>query len=293
MKFQDPADFREALDSRLEKLAGGNEDWLERDRRRVAVGRLLARFAATAPHSWSLSGGFAIDCRSLRPRAADVVNIEWKADKHKDYLAGPEAATNYDVGDMFEFETEFVRATITPFGTDKSFWVRAMLAGEVFEAFLMCVRMRFAHIGTDPVRADDFLTFAGLDPVDVESLAVEALVAECLYAHTHSVEEEGGPPSAADILDLKLLSELPEIRGVSMALCLLGIFRTCEEAMPASLLEPHDYWAEWYEEAAEAMGVPGDLEDGFRDAAALVDPILNAEAFQATWHPADKAWHPN
>jgi hypothetical protein len=293
VKFQDPADFREALDSRLEELAGDNEEWLERDRRRVAVGRMLARFAATAPDSWSLSGGFAIDCRSLRPRAAEVVNIEWKASKHKGFLKAPETAAEHDAGDMFEFETEFVSATVDSFGASKRFWVRAVLADELFETFLMNVRMRYAHIGTNPVRADDFLTFAGLDPVDVESLAVEALVAECVYAHTLAVEEEAGPPAAADLLDLKLLSELPEIRGISLALCIFGIFRTYEELMPDSLLHPHDYWAEWYEEAAGSMGVPGDLEDGYNDAAALVDPILNGETFKAIWDPAGKSWHPD
>lgn len=41
------------------------------------------------------------------------------------------------------------------------------------------------------------------------------------------------------------------------------------------------------------MGVPGDLEDGYDDAAALVDPILCGEVFKAVWSPAEKAWQPD
>lgn len=290
MKFQDAVDFRGALEARLESLADGDEDWLARDRRCIAFGRILARLAATAPKCWSLSGGFAIDCRTLRPRPTDILDIEWKASESDGFTGALETAVQHDVGDLFDFEAEFVGATIDPFGANKRFWVRALIAKELFESFLLNVRMRFAHIGSQPIRAEDLLAFAGVDPVDVEAVATEVLIAECLHRHTNAVEEEQGPPAAADLLDLGLLAELSDIQGVSLAMCVFGVFKTHEEEMPSCLLDPHGYWADWYEGAAESIGLRSDLEEGYDDAAALLEPILQGDVFKATWNPTAKSW---
>lgn len=290
MRFQDAVGFRGALEVRLESLSDGDEELLARDRRCIAFGRILARLAATAPKRWSLSGGFAIDCRTLRSRPTDVLDVEWKAKESDGFMGALEEATQHDAGDLFDFETEFAGAIIDPFGASKRFRVRALIGKEVFESFLLNVRMRFAYIGSQPIRAEDHLAFAGVAPVDVEAVPAAVLIAECLHRHTNAVEEEQGPPAAVDLLDIGLLAELPDIRGTSLAMCIFGVFKTHEEEMPVCLLDPHEYWAEWYGNAADSMGFPGDLEDGYDNAAAFLDPILQGTVFKATWNPTAKTW---
>lgn len=170
--------------------------------------------------------------------------------------------------------------------------MRATLADEMFDDFLLNVRMQFAKIGTDPIRAEDLLSFADVEPVDVQVLPTEALIAEALHRHTNAVEEERGPPAASDLLDLALLAEVPGIHGIGLALCIYGVFSLYEEEMPYSLLEPPDYWAEWYEEAAETVGLEYDLEQGYEAAVSLLEPVLTGEVFKATWLPVDRHWRP-
>lgn len=74
MKYGDAAAFRQALEQRLRARAAGNGARIARDRKRVALDRLLARLNEVAPGAWLLKGGFALDLRLAdRARATRVL----------------------------------------------------------------------------------------------------------------------------------------------------------------------------------------------------------------------------
>jgi hypothetical protein len=100
MRFDDAVEFRSAVESRLMELAIGNEEWLERDRRRIAFGRWLARLSATAPGAWVLAGAFAIDCLSLRPRMARSLEVELRTEHAENFVDATEKAAAHDADDL-------------------------------------------------------------------------------------------------------------------------------------------------------------------------------------------------
>lgn len=290
MRFTDAADFRSALDRRLEELAGDNEEWLARDRKCIAFSRMLARFAVIAPDCWSLAGGFALDCRSLRPRTARELEIEWRVDRWEEYRSAPLAAAACDVGDLFEYEVTAAGGCVTAKDVWRRFDVDVFLAEELFENFSLKLDLRFGRVGMETVRVEDMLDFAGLDPVEIEAMALEAQLANSLHSYTRSVDRDSGPPSSQILLDMKLISELPAVDAMNLNLCILGIFRKYDAPIPESLPYPLEEWAEWYHRIAESVGAPPELDDGYREAAALFDPILRGDVLTGTWSPEERRW---
>ena len=294
MKFQDAADFRRALDDRLGGLAGGDEVWLARDRRTIAFSRMLARLNASASGRWCLAGGFALDCRSLRPRTARELDIEWRTDRFEGYLDAELEAAEHDAGDLFEFETSGGASGVSGrSGAYRCAEVRAFLAGELFETFDVKFRLRFGDVGAERLQTENLLDFAGVEPVEVNAMAIEAQLADRLLDYIQAVAFESHGSAAEVLLDLKLIAELPDIDATNVALSISALFGSRNETAPLSLPVPSedlDEWYECYEHAAESMGAPTEAEDGHDDAADFLDPILSGEVFQGTWDPAEREW---
>lgn len=290
MKFQDAADFRRALEERLEELAGEDEAWLARDRRSIAFGRVLARLNATAAGRWSLAGGFAIDCRSLRPRTAQELEIEWRVDRFEGYLEAELEAVAHDAGDLFQFGVRVVGSGVSGHRAHRRFQVNAFLAGELFETFQLKLNLRFGEVGTETLHVENLLGFAGIEPVEVDAMAIEVQLADQLLGYIRSVAQEAGGSSVENLLDLKLIAELPALDATNLALSVYALFGDDGQEVPESLPYPSEEWAEAYERVAESMGAPVDLDDGHEEAAALLDPILSGEVFEGTWNPAECCW---
>ncbi|HEY6549903.1 MAG TPA: hypothetical protein VIY71_01740 [Solirubrobacterales bacterium] len=296
MRFEDATDFRRALEGRLKELADEDEVWLARDRRSIAFGRMLARLNATAPGCWSLAGGFALDCRSLRPRAARELDIEWRVDRFEGYLEAEMDAVLHDAGDLFEFGTRVGGSGVSGRrGAHRRIVVNTYLAGELFETSDLKFRLRFGDVGTEKLQTENLLDFAGIEPVEVDAMAIEVQLADQLLDYTKAVAHEADSPSAENLLDLKLIAELPALDATNLALSISALFGSRNEAPPESLPAPSeesDEWYDSYERVAGAMGAPTDLDDGHSEAAALLDPILSGEIFTGTWSPTERCWMP-
>jgi len=289
MRFEDATDFRRTLEGRLRELADDDEVWLARDRKSIAFGRMLARLNATAPGRWSLAGGFALDCRSLRPRTARELNIEWRADRFEGYLEAELEAAAHDLGDLFEFDTCIGGSGVRGrSGAHRCVEVRAFIAGELFDTFELKFRLRFGEVGTETLQAENLLDFAGIEPVEVDAMAIEVQLADQLHDYARSVARGAAAPRAEELLDLRLIAELPDLDATNLTLSIFQIFRMHNEPMPESLPTPPEEWNEWYERVAESMGAPAKLDDGHGEAAALLDPILSGEVFKGTWNPTER-----
>lgn len=81
--YASSAAFRQALETRLNQLAGEEGADIQRLRRQVAFDRLLSRLFLDAPHQWLLKGGYAMELRSeaksyyARHRPSPVAPPRW------------------------------------------------------------------------------------------------------------------------------------------------------------------------------------------------------------------------
>jgi hypothetical protein len=121
-------------------------------------------------------------------------------------------------------------------------------------------------------------------------MAIEVQLADQLLEYTRSVAREAGGSSAENLLDLKLIAELPALDAANLALSIYALFGGDGQAAPESLPSPPEEWAERYERIAESMGAPADLHKGHGEVAALLDPVLSGEVLEGTWNPAERCW---
>ena len=210
MRYGDGGSFRQALEQRLKTRAGEDGARLARDRKRVAFDRLLARLAATAPDSWLLKGGFALDLRlAERARATKDVDLDWQA-AEADLLDTLLEAAEWDAADFFSFNIERIGPPQDRLGGSHRFRVAATLGGRPFETFLLDIGFRPEPIaGIETLTTPDLLSFAGIEPVTVRVVPLEMQIAEKLHAYCRTHKNKRPSTRTKDLVDLSLIAESP------------------------------------------------------------------------------------
>lgn len=292
MKYQDPASFRRALEQRLKDRADGDGAFLARMRKRVAFDRLLVRLAIVAPEKWLLKGGFALDLRlPARARSTKDVDIEWRAedDELLDILL--DAVTHYS-GDFFVLTIEGTDAPEDRLGGSHRFKVSTSLAGRPFESFVLDVGHRETQkIRSETLRTDDLFTFAGIEPVEVEAIALEVQVAEKLHALTRTYEGGRTSTRTKDLVDIVLVSTLSSLDAEALKREIQDIFTKRDtHPVPHAVPPPPPEWDQPFLRLANEVGIPNKLAAGRRTAAAFLDPILSGEVTAGIWEPENQRW---
>lgn len=291
MKYQDAAAFRMALEQRLKDRAGDGSS-LSRDRKRVAFDRLLVRLQAVAADRWVLKGGFALDLRlAARARSTKDVDIEWRAaaDELADTVLD---AAEHDAGDFFVLAIERTGTPADRLGGAHRFRVAASLAGRPFETFLLDVGLRDDEAGgSDTLRTDDFLAFAGIEPIGIPAIPLELQVAEKLHAYTQTYEGGRTSTRVKDLVDLALVAELSPLDAATLRREIDSNFdHRGTHSPPKALPSPPPEWALPFRRLAEEVGISTELAAGHRDAAAMLDPVLEGEITRGKWSPDDRSW---
>ncbi len=292
MRYGDATAFRQALEQRLKEQAGGDGGRLVRDRKRVSFDRLLARLLAVADRQWLLKGGFALDLRlAMRARSTKDIDIEWCADE-EELLDALLDSASHDAGDFFVFTIERAGAPEDRLGGSQRFRASASLAGRPFETFLLDVGFRAGETAeTEILRTEDLLGFAGIEPVEVETISLELQVAEKLHAYTRTYEGERTSTRPKDLIDLILISELSQLDAVALRREIDAVFAVRDtHSAPGTLPSPPEDWGPPFRRLAEEVGVLTDLRAGHRDAAALLNPILRDEVTTGRWNPTQRRW---
>lgn len=292
MKYEDATAFRQALEQRLKDRVGGDGARLARERKRVAFDRLLARLVAVADKRWMLKGGFALDLRlPERARSTRDIDIEWRAEE-AELLDTLLDAANHDAGDFFVYAIETAGEPEDRLGGSHRFRVSASLGGRPFESFLLDVGFRAGDgVATESLLTGDFLGFAGIKPVEVDTVPLELQVAEKLHAYTRVYEGGRGSTRPKDLIDLALIAELSALDAAVLHREIEAIFELRgTHTQPKALPSPPGEWSVPFRRLAKEVGAPEDLATGHEEAAALLDPVLTGKIATGKWDPKQRRW---
>lgn len=234
----------------------------------------------------------AFDLRlTTRARSTNDIDIEWRAGE-EELLDALLDAASHDAGDFFAFAIERAGAPEDLLGGSHRFRVSASLAGRPFETFLLDVGFRADDaLETETLRTEDLLGFAGIKPVEVDAVRLELQVAEKLHAYTRTYEGGRTSTRPKDLVDLALISELSRLGAAVLRREIDTIFVLRNtHSVPSALPTPPAEWATPFRRLAKEVGAPGELTAGYRDAAALLDPILTGEVGTGQWDSTRRRW---
>jgi predicted nucleotidyltransferase component of viral defense system len=286
MKYATDHAFRTALEARI-KDARSDSAGNSRIRKRIVFERLLARLVAQAPAEWVLKGGFALELRLGNvARSTKDADFEWRLDK-EDAVEMLLDAAAVDLGDRFTFALERAGEETDLPGGGQRWRVAATLAGRIFERTVIDVAFAAAPVqAPDQITTSGLLEFAGIDAVEVPTLAIEQHLGEKLHAYTRKYA--GGRPSTRvkDLVDVVVIANTSVIDAASLAEAITVIFgRRGEHAVPATLPQPPAEWARPWRRFARDLPTADDIDGGYVVAVALFDPILGRRVIDGAWQP--------
>lgn len=282
-----------ALEQRLKAEAERTGLSLARLRKRVAFELFLRRLVQVAPDRWVLKGALALDFR-LGSAARLTKDIDLgRDDDEETAVEDITAVQRLRLDDFFTFTASRTEAfdEVDEFQAIR-FRVRAELAERVFEQFSVDVGFAEAVTSTqDTVRTSDFLSFAGIEPLELPAIPLAQHLAEKVHAYTRTYGPAARPSTRPkDLIDILLIADSQALEAAALREALRGTFEArARQALPGRLPAPPPEWAPAYGRLAEEVGLEPDLATAFDSAAAFLDPVLSGHA-EGSWDAATGAW---
>ena len=293
MRYATPEAFRAALEDRL-KHAQNERVGLSRLRKRVIFERLLARLSARAADEWVLKGGFALELRlDALSRSTKDMDLDWRLGE-EDATERLLDAADLDMGDMFEFRLQRADPDEQLDGGGQRWRATALLDGREFERILIDVTFATEPIlEPDTVMSFGLLAFAGLDQVQVRTLAIEQHLAEKVHAYTRTYAENQPSSRVKDLVDIDVITNTTRIDSVRLLAALDTIFaERATHPVPPNLPPPPQNWTGTWSKLAVNLPIPPTLTRGHQTAATCLDPILAGTATNHIWEP-ETGWQPS
>lgn len=292
MRYSTAAAFRDALEHRLNMRATERQIAVNVLRKQVAIDRFLARLAVAASGRWVVKGAYAIDLRlGSRGRATRDVDLE-RSDDADAALHDMRAASAVDLVDYFRFGVERSRQRV-PHEHDRAvrFHVTAELAGRRFDNFTVDVAFGDEVVDVpDLIDGPDLLAFAGIPRARVPAIPLETQIAENVHAYTRVYASGRRNTRVKDLVDLAHIARMSAMDAGKLSTALRRTFATRRaHQKPDALPPPPAEWAVPYRLLAETLGLPAELSKAHRIAAALLDPVLQAD-YLSTWNPVAQRW---
>jgi hypothetical protein len=282
-----------ALEQRMKTEAERTGFNLARLRKRVAFELFLRRLVQVAPDRWVLKGAMALDFR-LGGASRSTKDIDLGRDDDEEAaIEDIAAAQRLRLDDFFTFTASRTDAfdDVDEFQAIR-FHVRAELAERVFEQFVVDIGFgKSASFEPDRVRTSDFLSFAGIEPLDLPAIPLAQHLAEKVHAYTRSYGTTSRPSTRPkDLIDILLIADSHSLEAAALREALKHTFEArARQALPGNLPAPPPEWAPAYGRLAEEVGLEPDLAAAFDRAAAFFDRVLSGET-QGNWDPAISAW---
>lgn len=276
--YRSAADFRRALEDRLQDLAKKEGIDLQRLRRQVAFDRLLARLFKegqdrTLP--WVLKGGYAMELRirsarttkdiDLTLRVSASASISDPRSKNDALLQQLQDAAALDFADFFVYRIGQPMADLdaAPYGGAR-FPVESRINGRLFVGFHVDVGIGDAVIEPlEVISGRGWLEFAGIASPSLYMIPREQQFAEKLHAYT--LPRPGAVNSRVrDMVDMILLIRAGTLATEKLSEAIRITFaRRKTHTIPISLPQPPADWLRPYEALARECGLPESLEDAF------------------------------
>jgi predicted nucleotidyltransferase component of viral defense system len=291
MRYATPEAFRAALEDRLEN-AQNETVGVSRLRKRVVFERLLARLTVQAAGEWVLKGGFALELRLDKlSRSTKDMDVDWSLGE-EDATERLLDAADLDVGDMFEFRLQRADPGEEIDGGGRRWRATALLDGREFERILLDVTFAAEPIfEPDTVMSFGLLAFAGLNRVQVRTLAIEQHLAEKVHAYTRTYAGDRPSSRVKDLIDIDVIAATTRIDSDRLRVALDTLFAERDtHHVPSKLPPPPENWARTWSKLAANLPIPATLTPGHQRAARFLDPILAGMTTNHKWEP-EAGWH--
>lgn len=284
MEYASSAAFRTGLEARLLNQSREAGIDLGRLRRRVVFERLLARLARSAEAGWVLKGGMALEIRmGDRARATKDLDLALRG-------ISPEGAASVWIretlvetlasdpdSDGFEFRILDDRP-IMPKEAGQDGWrfrIDARLAGKTFDKVRIDVAPGFEEsAGVDRLRLPSVLSFAGIDPIEVDAIDRREHFAEKLHALTRPRDRPN--TRVKDLADLMLLIDDGLAADAALRRVVERVFASAgTHELTTVIEEPPEFWdAPFAQLAADLALSVSSLEEGLHSLRAFWATVL-------------------
>lgn len=297
MNYANARSFREAVEQRIRNAAvGKSPTYVLRVRRRVVIERFLARLQVSAPDQWLLKGGMALEFR-YGDGARSTRDVDLGSDSQEDAIVEFIAeAADIDVDDFFTFEVARTRSIVVD-GEECAirFRIIGQLDGRRFETVIMDVGVSHELTrSADIVSGSGLLVFAGIPPVQIQTLPLSQRLAEKLHAYTRIYAAGRLSSRVKDLVDIVLIvtgQEFVAEEVISRIGTTFGVRDT--HRIASNIPEPPGEWVLPYREMAIEVGIDPDVTEGYRIAAAFFDPLLAGDAARdEVWSSDLMVWEP-
>jgi hypothetical protein len=290
MRYETPAAFRAALESRLKTAGRDGGRPVGRARKLVAFTRLLARLEEAAPDRWVLKGGFALELRTGQARTTRDVDIDWAASL-EDATEALVAAAALDLGDHFEFQIQRLGEADVGVAGGVRFRADAYLAGRLFEQLPIDVGVGDEIPQADKLTAPNLLDFAEIGPPHIRVIPLGQHIAEKLHAYTRRYGNDMPSSRPKDLIDIALMSELAPFEFEGLRRVIVRLFDARgTHAVPPSVPAPPREWARPYRVLAEEVGLEPEPSEGLRLVAGFLDPVLAVAPGLLRWDTQARVW---
>jgi len=269
--YKSAADFRRALESRINASAAESGMDLQRLRRTLAFNRFLARIFADKASPWVLKGGYAMELRLDNARATRDIDLGFRG---KLKTAGePQAeyiqrllmqAATVDMGDYFVFQVGGVQMELDgPIYGGARYPVEAFVDGRIFVAFHVDAAVGdYIPTKVETAHEKDLLAFAGISPSIFPMIPREVQFAEKLHAYT--LPRAVPNSRVRDLVDMALLIREGKLSLDKTRSAVSAVFaRRKTHEIPVTLEPAPTSWEERFAEMSEACDLGLDLEAGF------------------------------
>jgi hypothetical protein len=155
--------------------------------------------------------------------------------------------------------------------------VTAEIAGRRFEQFPVDAALsEHPTAPSERLRIPSLLDFADIQPTEMPVIALEQHIAEKVHAYTATYGPQEQPSTRTkDLIDLLLIADLATPNADHLRDSLDATFRNrARQPLPSAFPAPPVSWATPYASAAEAVGLPTDLDTAHTDAATFRHRLL-------------------
>jgi hypothetical protein len=278
-RYQSARAFRVSIQTRLKTLSRETGEPHLDLYRRVAIDRFLARIDWSR---WVAKGGYILQRRLPKARRTKDIDLAtadpaYMSDDSKDQqnalLTAFQEMARVDVGDYFEFRVRADKA-LPGFGKGGlRCQVTCRLDGQVWSTFqLDAVIQDQAVFPAESVKGDTFLSFAGLEPLQLKVPIKEEVFAEKIHAYTLPREREN--TRVKDLLDLALLVA-DGLDSAKTKVAIVSVFGTRNtHDVSTALQNPPASWQTVFSELVADTGIDTTLNQAFDSVAAFYKKSL-------------------